>query len=54
MLGYAIAEGGSGRYLEPAFVISALSFLASPFGLPKAAIWLIAKLHGLNELIKEI
>ena len=39
---------------QPVIVLAAVSFLISPYGLPKLAEWLVIKLAELNGLIKEI
>lgn len=39
---------------QPVIVLAVVSFLLSPYGLPKLAEWLVIKLAELNDLIKEI
>jgi len=39
---------------QPVIVLGIVSFLISPYGLPKLAEWLVVKLNDLNDLIKEI
>jgi len=54
MFGFAIFDNNTGYYLEPAIIASVVSFLISPYGLPKLAAWFVVKLDDLNDLIKEI
>jgi len=39
---------------QPVIVLGIVSFLISPYGLPKLAEWLVVKLNDLNDLIKAI
>jgi hypothetical protein len=53
MFGFALFGSGD-YYWQPAIVIAIVSFIISPYGLPKLAAWLVCKLDSLNNLIKEI
>ena len=50
---YFFGSGGNSE-LMAAIIIFAVSFLISPYGLPKLTAWLVSKVDDLNNLIKEI
>ena len=52
MCGLAIFDGST--YWQPAIVSAVVSYLLSPYGLPKLTVWLVVKLDELNDLIKAI
>ena len=52
MCGLAVFD--SDIYWQPAIVLAVVSFIISPYGVPKVAAWLVVKLAELNEIIKEI
>ena len=52
--GWPSGTPGESQDLFTIVFVGVLSFLISPFGLPRLAIWIISKLANLNELIKSI
>ena len=51
----AVIFGNDNRYLlQPAIVVTVISFLISPYGLPKCAAWLVVKVDDLNNYLKAI
>lgn len=49
---YGIADNS--QTLITAIIATIAAFILSPYGLPTAAIWILAKLELLNDVIKEI
>ena len=54
MVGFAIHDGGKYDSWQTAIIILIVSFVVSPYGLPKIAAWLVLKLDDLNDFIKTI
>jgi len=56
MSGFAIFDNGNYAWYnwQGAIVFIIASFITSPYGLPKIAVWLVCKVDDLNDLIKSI
>jgi len=52
--GWPYAQAGDPDSLLIAVLGTIFAFLLSPYGLPTAAVWILAKLELLNEAIKSI
>ena len=52
--GWPLSKAGDQYMLLAAIIGTVFAFLLSPYGLPTAAIWILAKLDGLNDIIKAI
>jgi len=52
--GWPYGDAGTSYALTAAIVGTVFAFILSPYGLPTAAIWILAKLDGLNDSIKAI
>jgi hypothetical protein len=50
---YFFGSGGNSELIG-AITICVVSFLLSPYGIPKFVTWLVSKLDDLNNLIREI
>ena len=53
MCGLAIYDSHTYTW-QPVIVSAVVSFIMSPYGVPKVAVWLVVKLNELNDLIKAI
>jgi len=53
MCGFAIFKSDIYSWGTP-IILAVVSFIISPYGLPKFAAWLVGKLDDLNDFIKEI
>jgi hypothetical protein len=53
MGGFAIFKGGHWTWQAPV-ILAVVAFLISPYGLPKLAVWLVEKIHGMNEFVKSL
>lgn len=54
LFGWPYAQAGSSHSLSIAISAAVVAFILSPYGLPTVAIWLLSKLDGLNNAIKDI
>ena len=52
MVGFAVFK--SDTYWQPAIISAVISFIISPYGLPKIAVLLVCKIDELNGMIKSI
>lgn len=52
--GWPYGEAGTSYALVTAISATVFAFLLSPFGLPTAMVWILAKLDNLNDSIKAI
>ena len=53
MVGFAVFTPDN-IYWQPAIISAVISFLISPYGLPKIAVLLVCKIDELNDMIKSI
>ena len=53
MCGFAIFKSDIYSWETP-IILAVVSFIISPYGLPKFATWLVGKLDNLNDFIREI
>ena len=52
--GWPLGQAGDQYTLITAIIGTVFAFLLSPYGLPTVAIWILARLEGLNDVIKAI
>lgn len=54
LFGWPYGIAGNTQTLITAIIATVAAFILSPYGLPTAAIWILAKLELLNDTIKAI
>ena len=54
MFGFAVFGSSGGHYWQPAVATIIVSYLISPYGVPRLAAWLVIKVDDLNDFIKAI
>ena len=53
MFGFAVFKPDN-TYRQPAIISAVISFIISPYGLPKIAVLFVCKIDELNNMIKSI